>query len=143
MKLWEYGFVKESDYDLNQIHESQRYCQLQLLTTLEPTNNQLNLADNMIHLWEKIEKYIINTHAIYVIFGKEAGFTDSRMLYTWAKSHQLFAKAQLYTILEKPYITKALSQTTISPNVLEYILEHGSNELPYARLPRIGTKIIN
>jgi len=52
----------------------------------------VNLSDNFAHLWQKNSKIINSQNEIYFILKNSASFTDTRIVYLWLQSWQMFGQ---------------------------------------------------
>lgn len=80
----------------------------------------LNLSENFENLWQNCSSIINLENEIYFILGQSASFTDTRIIYLWLRSWQMFGNLKVKK-LENELFTN--SKTNLNTNYSEKIAE--------------------
>jgi hypothetical protein len=120
---------------------NQEVVDLQLIRELERDGKVLELADKFEILWQDLEESgeMEGVNEIYFLIGDRAGFTDTRMVYVWLKSWQMFnPEKQFYLHRISIIVTIDLIATEVLKNILgKAKIENNSSDINYSKEPNI------
>jgi len=105
----------------------------ELLFKLEKESRSLELAEKFEGIWKKLE--LKEVQEIYFWTGIGAGFTDTRIIYIWLKSWEIFSKKHFFTLKVENDFKDLI--------VIELVGESKQNQthkIHYSGLPRITLK---
>jgi hypothetical protein len=100
----------------------------------------LKLSTKFSHFWKEyfVDKSFDDSSQFYIFIGKQASFTDTRIVYTWVKSQNLFYGSEYFVAripenidIENPDEIRLAIEKAKSIN---------SQDLLYSQEPRIGKK---
>jgi hypothetical protein len=114
---------------------------LQLIREIDKEGKVLELANKFEFLWQDLtDNGLLNdVNQIYYLIGLKAGFTDTRMVFIWLKSWQMFNPTNNF------YISKISFDVPIDfvdLKILENLLveakkENNSSKISYSKEPNI------
>ncbi len=113
-----------------------------LVDSLLRQNRTLELFDRFEFFWKKLDNkgFFDKSSQYYFWIGLCAGFTDTRVVYIWLKSRQMFVAKEREVdlhILKLP--DKIDLQKTEMSRLVQFLKKSGKNEtLSYSAEPRIG-----
>jgi hypothetical protein len=109
---------------------------LTLIREIEREGKVLNLATHFEFLWQDLhdEGILSAASESYFFVGDGAGFTDTRVVYVWLKSQELFEA-------DKPFFLTRTHKIVNEENIARYMeaaRENTNKSLQYSKEPRIG-----
>jgi hypothetical protein len=120
---------------------NQEVVDLLLIRELEREGKVLELADKFETLWQDLEETgdLDGINEIYFLIGDRAGFTDTRMVYMWLKSWQMFnPEKHFYLHRTSIVVTIDLIATEVLKNILvKAKSENNSSDINYSKEPNI------
>lgn len=118
---------------------------LELIRELDRQEKGLELANKFEFLWEDLDTsgYLEGINEAYFLIGSHAGFTDTRMVFMWLKSWNMFDSTKSF------YIKRILFDAPIDfvePELLQNLLldaktQNNSSEISYSKEPNITKKL--
>lgn len=106
-----------------------------LVDKIERVDGFLNLGDMFQELWQK---HSFDTQdEIFLFIGEEAGFTNSRVIFLWLKSWQMFYPENHFYITKLDDFVNLNSQIEIQ-EIIDKSRKDNSQNLEYGQEPRIG-----
>jgi hypothetical protein len=134
LRVYGYGGVVKSDG-------------VNLVSELEKENGKpvLDLFDRFSPLWEKLDEHGIfeSVKNIYFVLGSRAGFTDTRVVYLWLKSWEMFGggEREFWVYNEAREINVGLMDGEHLEDYFAQVKKNGSKQLlRYSREPSVGGK---
>jgi hypothetical protein len=106
-----------------------------LKTISNSSSNYLELKDKLLKIITEHYESINNCSNCIFIVTKQAGFTDSRIIFNWLKSIHLF--------LNKPFFIIKIANYSID-QLQDYVfqaIEENNTSLLYSKEPTIGLKV--
>jgi hypothetical protein len=98
--------------------------------------NKLELFLKFESTWKQLYKeYIHNAVKLVLIVGQDAGFTDTRVVFLWLKTHSMFYKIPLTIMQLKEFMSKSELFELFQKNVNSTLDSAG---IVYSSEPRIG-----
>jgi hypothetical protein len=132
VKLFTYGFVNQNEHTDD----------LELIAQVDREEKNLNLFAKFESVWAGLNNHfeLSQKTTIYYLIGPHAGFTDTRVIYLWLKSWEMFEGGR-YVIekLENDLDLNKLSAVQLT-DLLKKIDTQNQQELLYSTEPRIGVK---
>ncbi|NJL96629.1 hypothetical protein HC766_04695 [Candidatus Gracilibacteria bacterium] len=122
---------KETELDTIDLDEIDR---------IESENNYLELADRFEIFMEMFsEKFDLNTLQVFLLIGPRAGFTDSRIIFTWLRTNKMFNSGSDYFVAK---ISKSINEFGGDEllNLLQQTENANQKSLVYSREPNIGKR---
>lgn len=126
---------------------------LKLLTCLDRQGHTLDLTDRFEAVWKSLDQQgaFERVDTIYFWLGPRAGFTDTRVIFIWLKSWEMFNNEKLKMKHEKLgaiFFVLKLAQSIIPESLEEHEIvelmkqseQNMASELAYSAEPRIGIK---
>jgi hypothetical protein len=114
---------------------------LELLREVVRETKVLDLADKFEFLWQDLtdSNLLTGIDKIYYLIGPNAGFTDSRMIFIWLKSWQMFTPTNTFFVSK---IVFDVPIDFISPENLILTLQKAETEnnntvINYSKEPNI------
>lgn len=108
---------------------------LKLVYNLQKKTRSLELSEKFAKIWESLK--LENTDKIYYWIGSSAGFSDTRIIYTWLKTREMFNTKHQFLTLK---IENSLENSLLSLKVLDLIAkteQNNSEKIIYSAPPRI------
>lgn len=139
------GFVNQSRYDdeSNIAFEKQ---DLLYSRTLDLSSGTVRLYTVFESVWAEIMETLTNSsmelemstnYRMVCLIGPHAGFTNSRIVYMWLKSHQMVYPQSTLHIVKTSHVIDLMS---LNDESLQVLITGSSDQLMYAQEPRIGYK---
>ena len=99
----------------------------------------LNLSELLADLWQKVaqEGHLDGVDKFIFLIGPNAGFTDSRVIYIWLKTEQMFKQTEFRVLKIGQLDIESLDLSMIQ-DLIQQAIENGTQELQYISEPRIG-----
>ncbi|NJK71502.1 MAG: hypothetical protein HC932_04625 [Thermales bacterium] len=107
---------------------------------IESENNYLELADRFEIFMEMFsDKFDLNTLQVFLLISPRAGFTDSRIIFTWLRTNRMFNPKSDYFVAK---ISKSINEFGGDEllNLLQQTEDSNQKSLVYSREPNIGKK---
>lgn len=100
----------------------------------------LKLSNKFGNFWKEyfVNKSFDKSTEFYLFVGKQASFTDTRIVYTWIKSQNMFFESD-YFVSKLQESIDIESQNDLA-NLINNSKSSANKELLYSLEPRIGTK---
>jgi hypothetical protein len=115
--------------------------ELVLLRELVRETKVLDLADKFEFLWHDLTDsgLLDNIDKIYYLIGQNAGFTDSRMIYVWLKSWQMFTTTNTFYISKIVFDAPIdfVSHGNLSLTLQKAETEKNNTSIGYSKEPNI------
>jgi len=112
--------------------------ELREMNRIESENNYLELADRFeIFMEDFATKVDLERAKIFFLVGPKAGFTDSRVIFTWLRTNKMFNQESDYFVSKIPDEPSKLSGDYLN-QLLEKAAEENSQSLLYSKEPNIG-----
>lgn len=109
----------------------------------------MDLSENFAQIYKNFKKEVKKAQKIYFIIGKNAGFTDSRIVYIWLRGENYFEKKPLFIDFAEDLnldfeneINKLITDLKIQ-KILEKAEAKNNQKLNYIKDANIGKNKIN
>lgn len=126
------------------ISDSVNY-ELELLCEIEREGKVLGLATKFEFLWQDLDETSLfeGINEIYFLIGPHAGFTDTRMIFMWLKSWEMFGSETRF------YLKKVGFDVTIDLLDIKILIEtlnqakreENDTNINYSKEPKIGKEV--
>jgi len=113
---------------------------LVLIEQIEPKDGPLSLSDNFEHFWKKNwVNELKPIQKIYFFIEQRGGFTDTRVVYLWLKTWQMFNAENVFFVHKLIDSLELESIEELYLNLSQIIKTRKlSSDLVYSNEPRIG-----
>jgi hypothetical protein len=104
-------------------------------------SHQIRLYTIFGAIWEELLDSVkgLEISDLVLIIGPQAGFTDSRIIYMWLKSHALFYPNSSIKVIKS---ADTIDLNNLKKSDYEGLLAQATVELQYGQEPRIGVKTV-
>jgi hypothetical protein len=129
--------VYAADLSVNQTDPN-----ITLLREVIKEGRVLELASKFEFLWHDIDENDLSSgiDEVYFLIGPHAGFTDTRIVFVWLKSWQMFHPRNHFYLKKTSFdVPLDFVDVTIAKDFLNKAKnENNNSEIRYSREPRIG-----
>ena len=126
------------------VYVNENELKVNLIRDLDREKKSLELASRFEILWQDLDESgsLDGVSEMYFLTGKQAGFTDTRIIYIWLKSWKMFYPNNLFYLMNTEFVVPFdfLDSVVQATTLNQAKLDQNDGQIRYQSEPKISLK---